>query len=98
MAISVKAELNSGLAIEGGYFKITNLMVDGGRVHFYGALWVNEETKNQDKPPINPRYYSNSMQLQDKTGNLFEQAYDYITQLTKEYDKEKELFGSAEKC
>ena len=94
MAIKVKTEFN-GITLDEGYFKITHVSANcvDGNVYFSGALWANKQARDDGKQPVIDNYYSNSFTSSDKTGNLVEQAYDYINTLAEEYDREKTLFG-----
>ena len=94
MAIQLKTEFN-GILLDEGYFKITNVSANcvDGNVYFAGSLWANQEARNNGKEPVIQNFYANSFTSADKTGNLVQQAYDYINELAGQYGREQALFG-----
>lgn len=96
MALKVNITLKNGLALSEGYFKIERVSLSNvdGELYFTGALYANEQSRLDSKPPVVSDYYQNSFAA-DKEGNLLEQAYEYIKGLAgdeKEYP-EKALFA-----
>ena len=99
MAILISGKTEHGIDLKNGYFKITDIHLDNDdNVRFSGTLWLNQTARYEDKQPLVKIYYMNSFKTMDKTGNLLEQVYNYITELAETYDSEKALFGSAEKA